>query len=360
MAGGALGDIRVLDLSTSVAGAWCSRALAGYGADVILVEPPDGHPLRHVAPFDAGGRSIPALAYLASKRSVVLDLDSAGGQERARELATRCDVVISSSPPSQLEHRGLTYARFGSPALIFTHITPFGMIGERTELPANDLTISALSGWASVNGWAEREPLKLSGRQASLCAGEVAAIATLAALHHRDTHPGDGQEVDVAELDANVSTFAPALLRGQYSGEAQQRRKDADITAGPVPVADGHFALTISRAHFWRDAMNVLGLEDLANDPRWESGEYRAKHKEEYVDRVQAAMAGWRKMDLFHELGSRRVIAGPVLTMEELLANEQLAARSFWAEFDGLRHAGAPAKLSETPWALRQHEDAPP
>ena len=200
------------------------------------------------------------------------------------------------------------------------------MTGARAEVPANDLTISGLSGWASVNGSAMREPLKLSGTQASLCAGEVACIATLAALHHRDTHPGEGQEVDIAELDANVSTFAPALLRGQYGGEAQQRRKDADITAGPVPVADGHFALTISRAHFWRDAMNVLGLDDLAADTRWESGEYRAKHKDEYVERVQAAMLGWRRMDLFHELASHRVVAGPVLHMNELLANEHLAS----------------------------------
>ena len=199
-----------------------------------------------------------------------------------------------------------------------THVTPFGMSGARAELPANDLAIAALSGWAFINGQLDREPLKLSGWQASMCAGAMAYAGTLAAVAHRDRHPGEGQEVDIAELDVMVSTFAPALLRGQYHGVAQQRRKDADMTAGPVPVADGHFALTISRAHFWRDSMTLLGLHDLAEDERWESGEYRAKHKDEYVARVQEAMSHWTKMDLFEELSSRRVIAGPVLTMEEL------------------------------------------
>ena len=157
----------------------------------------------------------------------------------------------------------------------------------------------------------------------------------LAALHWREGHPGEGQEVDVAELDAMVSTFAPALLRGQYTGVAQERRKDADMTAGPVPVADGYFALTISRAHFWRDSMNLLGLHDLAEDERWGSGEFRAKHKDEYVRRVEAAMSSWTKMELFEELASHRVVAGPVLSMEELIANPHLRAREFWVTPEG-------------------------
>jgi formyl-CoA transferase len=135
------------------------------------------------------------------------------------------------------------------------------------------------------------------------------------------------------------------------------RRPEIDMTAGPVPVADGHFALTISRAHFWRDAMNLLGLDDLAEDARWESGWYRAAHKDEYVGRVEERMRDWRKMDLFRELGSRRVIAGPVLTMAELAANEHLRARGFWtrplSDAAGPEFPGAPFRMSATPWSIR-------
>jgi crotonobetainyl-CoA:carnitine CoA-transferase CaiB-like acyl-CoA transferase len=353
---GALADLRVLDLSRSVAGAWCSRLLADFGADVITVEPPGGHPLRRLAPWDDKGVSIPARYYLANKRSIALDVADERDRDRARALGRRCDVVVSSARASELVASGLACADFGQPSLVLTHVTPFGMTGVRAELPGNDLTIAALSGWAFINGQIDREPLKMSGWQASMCAGAMAYAGTLAAIHYRDVHPGEGQEVDIAELDVMVSTFAPALLRGQYQGVAQQRRTGADMTVGPVPVADGHFSLTISRAHFWRDAMQVLGLPDLATDARWESGEYRATHKDEYVLRVQEAMSHWRKMDLFDELASRRVIAGPVLTMEELSANPQLRNRGFWVrpptDQDRPEYAGAPVKLSATPWAL--------
>jgi formyl-CoA transferase len=102
--------------------------------------------------------------------------------------------------------------------------------------------------------------------------------------------------------------------------------------------------------------MNLLGLDDLAEDERWGAGWYRQQHTDEYVPRVEAKMAGWQKMALFEELAVRRVVAGPVLTMPELRENAHLAARAFWtaAENDpgGPTYPGAPAKLSATPWRL--------
>lgn len=357
----ALDGLRVLDISTSVAGAWCSRMLADFGADVVMVEAPGGSPLRQLAPLDADGASIPAAYYLANKRSVTLDIASSVGREQALRLGRACDVVVSSLQPAAEAAAGIAYTDFASETLIMAHVTPYGMTGERADLPGNDLTAAALSGWAYINGQMEHEPLKLHGWQASLGAGSLAYSGVLAALHWREGHPGEGQEVDVAEVDALVSTFAPALLRGQYVGTPQERRKDADMTAGPVPVADGYFALTISRAHFWRDSMNLLGLHDLADDERWGSSEYRAQHKQEYVTRVQAAMATWTKMHLFEELSARRVIAGPVLSMEELTENPHLRAREFWVRPDGAEaeFAGRPVKMSRTPWDLQTRAPEP-
>jgi crotonobetainyl-CoA:carnitine CoA-transferase CaiB-like acyl-CoA transferase len=354
----ALEGIRVIDISTSPAGAWCSRLLAGFGADVIAVEPREGHPLRRLGPFDADGTSIPAAYLLADKRAVALDASERRARRHLVELIRRSDMVVSSHGPARLEALGLTYEALGRPALIMVHVTPHGMTGSLADAPGNDLTAAARSGWASINGLASREPLKPSGWQASYCAGTVAYLGAVAALWHRDHHPGEGQEVDVSEADVLTSAFAPALLRAGYTGAPLGRRHDVDITAGPVPVADGHFALTISRAHFWRDAMNLLGLHDLADDPRWEAGWYRQQHKEEYVGRVQERMLGWKRMDLFEELGVRRVVAGPVLTMAELRENPHLQARGFWAAPEEAPEAGtypgAPFKMSATPWRLRR------
>ena len=349
----ALDDLRVLDLSDSASGAWCTRMLADFGARVLMVEPPGGHPMRAEAPFDGDGRSVPAQVFLANKESIVLDVTSPEGRASVLALGARCDIVVSSFNPGRLAELRLTYDAFRAPALVMTHVTPYGMAGPLANERGNELTVAARSGWASINGDAANAPLRPWGHQVAMCTGAAAYAATLGAIVHRDSHPGEGQEVDVAQLDVMVSTFAPALLRGQYTGAAGKRRESADLLAGPVPVADGHFALTISRAHFWRDAMYTLGLPDLAEDPRWEASWYRQQHKDEYVDRVQQAMRSWAKSDLFEELAARRVVAGPVLTMEELRANEHLNARGYWTEAGGEPFPGAPYQMSGTPWAVR-------
>lgn len=360
---GALDGTRVLDISTTTAGAWCSRMLAGLGADVVLVEPPSGHPLRAIAPFGPDGASIPAAYWLVGKRSITLDLDTAEGQATARRVAGRVDIVVSSYRPSELAARGLRCADLGVSSLIMGHVTPHGMDGPLAEAPGNDLTDAARSGWASINGNIDREPLKPAAWGGSMCSGVAAAGAIVAALFHRDRHPGEGQEVDVAEVEVLTGMFAPALARSTYANEAQKRRDSTDLLSGPVPVKDGHFALTLSRAHFWRDAMNLLGLSDLAEDPRWGASFYRQQHRDEYVSRVTEAMAQWNKAELFEELAVRRVVAGPVLTMAELAENEHLRERGFWIRpEDGPASPempGAPFKSSETPLVLRHGAPKP-
>ena len=363
MADRALQGTRVIDLSDSAAGAWCSRLFADLGADVVMVEAPGGHPLRHLGPFDTTGRSIPAAYFLANRRSVRLDLERAADAAIALELGRQADVVVSNFGPARLARLGLRYADFDSPSLVMVHVTPWGMTGELADAPGNDLAVAARSGWASINGDADREPLKPSGWQSSHCAGVAAFTAAVAALRARDALGAGGQEVDIAAVEVMAAAFAPAVLRAQYTGHAQGRRKEPDLLAGPVPVADGHFALTISRAHFWRDAMNLLGLHDLADDSRWDAGWYRQAHKDEYVGRVQAAMRAWPKWRLFDELAMRRVVAGPVVTMEELVNSEHLAARGGWrrpADDPGAPLQPGPAfRMSATPATLDRRAPRP-
>ncbi len=327
-----------------------------------MVEPPAGNPIRALEPKDSMGVSILATYVLAGKRSVTLDLDTVEGQQRARQLAARVDVVVSSARPSELAARGLQYVELRAPSLVMAHVTAHGMTGTLAETPGNDLTAAARSGWASINGYNTLSPLKPAAWGASMCTGIAAASAIAAALFHRDRHPGEGQEVDVAEVEVLAGMFAPPLLGSEYSGAPVRRRDPSDLLAGPVPVKDGHFALTLSRAHFWRDAMNLLGLPDLADDPRWGAMHYRQEHRDEYVTRVAEAMGQWDKAELFDELAIRRVVAGPVLTMAELAQNEHLRSRGFWVTSDGGAAAevpGAPFRMSATPFDMGGHSAAP-
>lgn len=352
----ALAGVRVIDISSTPAAAWTSRLLADAGADVVLVEPIEGHPLRRTGPFTDGGDSVPEAQFLANKRSVTLDLDDAPARDVVRQLIENADVVVSSHSPRRLATLGFEYASFGLSDLIMTHVTPHGMTGALAEVPGNDLTVAARSGWASINGNDDREPLKPAAWTSSCCAGIAAYAATVAALRWRDQHPGEGQEVDVAETEVMAATFAPGMLRSLYTGKAQGRHSSDDQLAGPVPVADGHFALTLSRAHFWRDAMNLLGLEDLAEDERYGASWFRQSHREEYSGRVAEAMAKWNKMDLFEELAIRRVVAGPVLGMGELRATDHLEVRGYWRrpadDPDGPEYPGPAYQMTETPQTL--------
>jgi len=327
--------------------------LAEAGADVILVEPPEGHPVRRMGPFTDEGASVPEAHFLANKRSITLDLADPAGRGTVRELIENADIVVSSHSPRRLEALGLTYESFELSDLIMTHVTSHGMTGALAEVPGNDLTVAARSGWASINGTADREPLKPAAWTSSYCTGVAAYAATVAALRWRDARPGEGQEVDVAETEVMAGTFAPGMLRSLYSGAVQKRQSADDQLAGPVPVADGHFALTLSRAHFWRDAMNLLGLEDLAEDERYGASWFRQAHREEYSARVAEAMGKWNKMELFDELAIRRVVAGPVLYMSELRATDHLEDRGYWRRPldapDGPEHPGPAAQMTATP-----------
>jgi crotonobetainyl-CoA:carnitine CoA-transferase CaiB-like acyl-CoA transferase len=334
-AGGAatLGGLRVLDLGDRPSTAWCGRLLADLGAEVIGAGPPGGHPLR---------RDPPAAAYfLANRRET--------GLPAALDLAAAAEVILTSESSPETSVAALR-ARTGT-ALIAC-ITPYGRGSALAAHPGNDLTAYATSGWASVNGLAAREPLKGPGYNASFQAGTFAWAAVIAALLGQPS----GEVLDIAERDVLCSTFSPAFLRQQYTGAPERRRALADITAGPVPVADGYFALTMSRPHFWQSAMRILRLDDLAEVPELQSSASRAERKQEWAERVQQAMLGWKRADLFDALAARRVIAGPVLDMADLEQNPQLVAREFFRAPDDAggspRQPGPPVRYGRTRWRL--------
>ena len=336
-----LEGLRVVDLGRRASTAWCSRLLADYGADVVMVEPGCGHPLRRHPPFGPDGRSTSARYFLANKRSVPAD--------RRETLIAEADVIVVDQGAAELART--------NPGAVVCAITPSGLDADQSRQSGNDLIAYARSGWASVNGLKGRPPLKGSGYQAAYQAGTLAYGSIVAALIERAASDGRGQVIDVSEEEVLVSTFAPAALRWQYAGVVAPRRESVTMNDGPVPVRDGYFALTLSRALFWRKAMTVLGLPDLAEDKELQQPGIRQKHRGRYTARVEAAMAEWTRAELFEALAAERVVAGPAYRIDEMGENPQLVARGFFRTMPGsaTRFPGPFARMTVSPWRLN-HE----
>ena len=339
-----LSGIRIVDVGERPSTAWCSRLLADFGAEVKMVEPAGGHELRRHPPFDEDGRSTAARYFLANKASVAAPAGPPDGH--SADLLAAADVIVTSA----LDAVDLVDAY---PNAIVCAITPHGLTGGYRDFRGNDLTAAARSGWAYVNGLASRAPLKGSGYQASFQSGTLAYGAIVCALIEKLENGAPGQVIDISELETLVSTSAPAPLRVQYSGFVWSRREKVDMSEGPVPVKDGYFALPLSRPVFWKKAMDIFGLADLADDKELQQPGLRHKFKDRFVERVHAEMLNWERIELFHALADERVIAGPVLRIDEMADNPQFAGRSFFVRSpSGARFPGSPVDMGKSKWAL--------
>lgn len=347
---GALSGIFILDLSARLSGAFCTRLMADLGADVVLLEDEAGHPIRAEAPFlgDESGAERSLLHAYANfnKRSAVLP----AGDARREALIGCADVVVVSSA-AMLE----AVRAHSRPDAVLVAITPHGLTGLRAEAPGNDLTAYALSGWAAMNGLQGQPPLKGSTNQVGYLAGSLAATGVMGALVERQSSH-DGQVLDVSETEALTITAGPTMLMASYE-DRESDRHVGDVFSGPVPAEDGFVSITFSRAHFWRDAMNALGLEQLAEDPRYTDTWTRRQYRAELAPQIEAKVAERDRWGLFEHLGLLRCVCGVVLDMKDLDENPHLHDREFLVETeqDGaeFRVPGAPFKMSGTPWAFR-------
>ena len=338
--------LRVIDLSDRLSGAWAARLFADFGAEVTLVEPPEGHPLRHEPPFldgSAGSERSLLHAYANwNKRSVV-----ARGDSSVADLCAAADVVITT---------GVAVADLPARA-VHLSITPHGLSGPLAGVPGNNLTNCARAGWCSINRLVDEAPLQLPVRQTGYIAGVAGFIAAAAALYR-----GGGERLDVSEIEATALTAAPWAIMGLFIGgqAAAFGPNGARRRGRPGPLwktADGLVNYGYGDWRQWTAAMRFLGLDQLAEDERFVSAWGRHQQDTRPVRAGLAeASANRPKWELFHGLAKLRCIAGVVQDAKELRYSEQLAARGFLVETvaggRAVHAAGAPAQLSATPWSL--------
>ncbi len=350
--------LRVVDLSTRLSGAFAARLFGDFGADVLLAEPPQGHPLRHEPPFldDCPGleRSVAHAYFNWNKHSVVVD----SGTDLANAVQG-ADVVVTTIPAPDPALAAVLCAL--PAATVHLSVTPHGLDDPLTAVPGNNLTTSARVGWASINRFADEAPLQLPRDSSGVVGGVTGFIAAAAALRRRDA-TDRAERVDVSELEAFALTVHPWGVASVYHGADGRRRGGGRRRGDPGPLwdtADGRMNLGLADFHNWPEAMTVCNLPDLGVRPNLIPD--IGRHSQDLRDVVWGlaeTLPQLKRWDVFHRLAKLRCVIGVVQDVEDMPANEQFAARRYFVttEVDGrpATASGAPAKLSPSPWKLRR------
>jgi crotonobetainyl-CoA:carnitine CoA-transferase CaiB-like acyl-CoA transferase len=333
-----LSDVRVLDLSEDIAGPFCTKLLAGLGAEVIKVERPGvGDASRRAGPFPGPAphpeQSALFLYLNTGKKSITLDVASPSGAAILRQLAQACDVLVESYPPGYLDRWQLGYADLErrQPGLIYTSVTPFGQTGPYRDYQGSELIAQALGGLLQTIGLPEREPVKIGGHAALYTTGMSAFSATMMALYVRDTQ-GHGQHVDVSAMETMAVAQIHSSIQYQF-GRTPARRESPLVRAKDGWVSPGLERGV--RQDTWGRVCELIGRPELRDDPAFNTPEARREHQQELLAVLSAWTAAHPKEDIYHLLQELRSVAGYVATVEDLFASRQLAARRF---FQAIEH----------------------
>ncbi|TRL29083.1 CaiB/BaiF CoA transferase family protein, partial [Rhizobium straminoryzae] len=326
-----LDGIRVIELARVLAGPWAGQMLADLGADVIKVENPDGGDDTRGwgPPFVEGkdGENLSAAYYHSTnrgKRSIAVDFSTPEGQEIVRRLAADADVFIENFKLGGLKKYGLDYESLKAinPRLVYCSITGFGQNGPYASLAGYDYIVQGMSGFMSVTGAADGEPMKAGVAIADIFTGIYAVTAIQAALIHA-MKTGEGQQVDMALLDVMSAVLANQNMNYLISGTAPVRLGNAHPNISPyevVPTADGHLILAVGNDGQFRRLCAILGIEAMADDDRYATNKARVAHRDAVRAAVVAKTVQWTKADLLAACGENAVPAGPINSIGEMFA----------------------------------------
>jgi crotonobetainyl-CoA:carnitine CoA-transferase CaiB-like acyl-CoA transferase len=379
----ALSGVKVLDLTWHIAGPYCTKLLADYGADVIKVERPGkGDPARAMGPFYKDDPNLEKsglfLHLNTNKKGITLNLKTATGKKMLKELVRYSDILVESFRPRVMPSLGLSYQALKkiNPKLVMVSISSFGQTGPYRDFKASEIVEYAMGGEMYSTGIAGREPLKLGGNVVQYQAGTVAAVATLGAFYAAEFQ-GIGQHVDVSILETQAATadrrivyLMGYIMAGVITTRWPPPREAVRMLIMPqgvYPCRDG-FVNTLSLPQWWPRYIEALGMPELKDDPRFQNI-YSAEAGMEFDAIWYSWLADHDKQELFEIFLKSKIASAPVNSPEDLLNNVQLKAREYFVEVDHPKtgkvlYPGAAFKLSESPWKIRcpapllgQHND---
>jgi crotonobetainyl-CoA:carnitine CoA-transferase CaiB-like acyl-CoA transferase len=350
-----LDGLRVLDMSHILAGPFTAQVLGDLGAEVLKVEKPGGDGSRiYGPPFlkDREGCDTDASAMFLSanrnKRSIVVDIRSAGGCELIREFAAVSDIMIENYRVGALDKLGLAYRdlRKVNPRLIYCSITGFGQTGPLSTRPGFDAIFQALSGLMSVTGEADDKPgggpMKVGPSIADIIGGLYSAIAILGAVQSRE-RSGEGCHIDMSLLDCTLASLSHCAQQYLMSGEAPPRRGTEGNGGMPTRVfrcRDREVFLSAGTDHQFQSICEVLGIPHVADDPRFATNVLRVANRAALVEVLEPAFATQTAAEVVQRASAAGVPIAPVNTLAETFAEPQIVHRGMKAVVDHLQ-AGA-------------------
>lgn len=354
--------INVIDLTHYVAGPYCTKLAAGWGAEVVKIEKPSGgDPTRRIGPFYHDEihleKSLLFLYLNANKKSVTLNLKTKTGKQIFKEMIKGADILVENFNPRVMPGLGLDYETLEhiNPKLIMTSISNYGVSGPYRDLKGWDICMYALGGMMYITGSPHLEPLQRPAFLAQYIGGLYGFLAALTALYCRE-ETNIGQFVDVAIIEGIASMLESTALYWPYKEEVFRRfeRRWDMYPYGVYPCKNGFVGIMVFQNRLWPKVAEIMESPELL-DPRFSTPQGRVK----YADEVDTLMMPWLLEHTREEIYKKGQAAGLpfgyVCTPEDLLNSAQLLARDYFVDIKHpltgkTRYPGAPYKLSDAEW----------
>lgn len=336
--------LRVLELGSGVSSAYAAKLLGDHGADVVKVEPPEGDRARQRGPFPDDERDAERsglfLALNLNKRGVCLDLDSEQGRTELTRLIGWADILVHNFPRLRAEALGLDPATLEAarPDLVVLSITPFGSAGPYRDYAAEEINVANAGGWANLCPGThldvELPPLKVFGHQCALMAGIAAATAALAV--HRDARrSGVGEHIDFSEQEYVASVLEAGIPIYSYRDAVLLRHHQRGLIPWRIfDAKDGPIFLVCVEQDQWERLVEFMGRPEWAELEIFADPPGRAENQDVIHQFMQEFIGEWNVFDLYHAAQKHRICFSPVMSLEQLGANEHLRARGFFVTVD--------------------------
>ena len=353
-----LEGVRVLELGTTIAGPFCGRLFADFGAEVVKVEPPEGDPIRGAGKVYQG-KSLYAASILRGKRLIAADLRKPQAQVLVRRLVPKFDIVIENFRPGGLEKWGLGYEALSelNPGLVMVRISGYGQNGPYSARPGYGIVCEAVGGLRYVIGDPDRPPARANIGLTDYITGVYAAFGAIMALRHRE-RTGEGQYVDAALYECAFSFMeqhVPAYDKLGFVAERMGAGMADSYVNNMFATRDGVYVhVQGSQSNSFRRLCEAMGRVELADDPRFRERRARNAHGAE-IDAIVAEWVGQRDYaELERTFTPQGVTFTRVYSMADIFADPHFAARGMLQKLDdaalGSVTVAAPVpRLSKTP-----------
>jgi len=360
-AGGTLAGVRVLDLSRLVAGNMLTQVLGDFGAEVIKVEPPAGDTLRA---WQTGGVQTNWKIYARNKKSLGLELRNAEARDLLARLIPTAAIFVESFRPGTIEKMGLgpeALLRI-NPKLVIVRISGWGQDGPYCRRPGFGTLVEGMSGFASFNGFADREPVLPPMYLADTVAGLYGAAAAMIALRQVENNGGPGQVIDLPLLDPMFAVLGPQAANYRLTGKVKPRTGSRSTNAGPrnaYRCKDGlYVCLSSSTQKMAERLFRAIGRPDLIDDPRYRTNAERVQNAEALDAIIGGFIAQRTQAGNVTFFEQAEVTIGPIYDIRQILEDPHVRARELVADYPDPDMGAFPMhhvvpRLSGTPGSIR-------